>query len=197
MVESALSKWQLADGDARRPILEKALPNGHLRRRFDQLVRELVREGVPVGRFEVLLRCGWEEGTLFDALEHARAALIDELPGRDARPVRLPQHVESMLKQYWERNKEKTLTLPEALDDEIRDLLERELTRDGATANGEDVAFVVSIHRLRPYVSRLVDRHFPGVPVLSSAEVPDTRPAPEPAAEPPLYQRVRSRIPGL
>lgn len=182
MVDALLARWEAsvveADGEDAAEWAEgrrRALPDERARRRFAQVVRELVREGVSVRRIGLILKVG-VDGPLFECVERARKVLRDDLPTDGRRIVAMPAETEAVLIEWWKRNRCRSLTLPEELDRKVAEQVAPYVRAngDGRDPNGSagPAALVVQAAAIRPFAARLVERHFPGVPVLSSDERP-------------------------
>jgi hypothetical protein len=173
-----LDEWESrspADAEQRRELRVRTVPDETSLARLAEVLRGLVREGVPVTDVTSILEALSTAPAAFDRLqriEYARAALADSLPGADGsrRLVRVPRDVEKTVAAWTHRRRGKRfLALPGDEAGTARAALRGDLDGVDGTA-----CLVVSDPALRPFVQKLLASEHPGVPVLSMSELPDT-----------------------
>jgi type III secretory pathway component EscV len=172
-----LDNWGKSPGIA--SLAKTILPDQTSRWHFAHLLRDLVRENVPIIAREDLLRSLQDisfqgENSRETALCAARLALKKYLPGNGPAATRLalPEWVENKTTSYIRTDDGKAyLALPRS---EAREILRQ--IRLIMRASSREQALVTRSGWARPFVRRLVRTEFPSLAVLSREEVlaPDT-----------------------
>jgi tetratricopeptide (TPR) repeat protein len=173
-VEDLIARWM--DADDGPFVILTALPDRRARLRFARLLRELVRDGVPITDWRRLLDAARGEPLTVDYLGTAvrlmRQRLRELLPGNEptvdrfslpeAWEVTLAEHASGRHPRVVLRDSEDTLAYLGAIDDHVAQ-------EDGP------VALVVRWAELRPVVRALIEAELelPNLSVLAADELLD------------------------
>jgi len=171
-VETLISTWGQQEGGA--SLIESALPDQASRLRLVSVLRTLVKEGVPITRWEEILtafQSAESKGSdLSGVVRAVRLRLKDLLPGNkpDVQRLELPLKWEEVAIAKWLREEHGKVffTPPPA---EVHELL---LEIHGLVdAKDRRFALVTRSSELRPFIRRLTEFEFPDLMALSNEEL--------------------------
>lgn len=178
-VQSWLVQWQWdADQEERSVLFDVAVTDDAAQRRLVHMLRDLVKEEVPVRDLTSILKAFSDANPRYpetsEVVENIRMALRTELPGNQSgrKLVGLsPGFEEAVSRWVWERDGTRFLALP---IEEARELLGAVREHlDGREVR--NLTLVVKRSGLRPFVRRLVAVQFPTLPVLAEVELVEER----------------------
>jgi type III secretion protein V len=176
-VEDLLEEWgKESDGAA---LIAAALPDRPARLRFARLLRALVKEGVPLTSWRMILEVARHTGLsaeeISPALREVRVHLKEQLPGNESSAARagLAPELETMASRWIRREAGKTFYAIPA--EETQQLLAA--VRELQAVHGPNFTLIVRDAELRPYLRRVVELEFPRVMVLSEEEQSSRSPA--------------------
>jgi tetratricopeptide (TPR) repeat protein len=171
-VEALIKAWGEEEGGA--SLIEAALHDQASRLRLVAVLRALVKEDVPITRWQEILEAfqsaELKGNDLSEIVRAVRLRLKDSLPGNkpDVRRCELPLKWEEEIPAKWLRreNGQAFFTAPpaetHALLMDIRSLVD--------TYNGR-FALVTRSSELRPFIRRLIEFEFPDLMALSREEL--------------------------
>ncbi len=162
-------------------LVDDLIPNVLKETEVRKVLQNLLREGVPIRSlpviFETLLEHGESVKDIDYLTEQVRRALRRQIVGPliaddgKLHAVTLDPDLEkSMIESITGEGEERTIALNPDLLREFVDKLSKEL--EGVMKKGYSPVVVTS-GSLRPYLSRLISRFVPNVPVLAYEEIPD------------------------
>ncbi|HEX8282822.1 MAG TPA: FHIPEP family type III secretion protein [Pyrinomonadaceae bacterium] len=145
------------------PLVTEVLPDHASALRFGRVLRELVRENVPVNGLAEILRAArtteLAQGNFIEILRGVRLQIKGVLPGNTgaAATVNIPDAFEARVAGYLhEEGGEKTLTVPVVEVSELFGSLEALLAAEGRSQTSTDeLAFVVADPHMRFHLSHL------------------------------------------
>jgi tetratricopeptide (TPR) repeat protein len=172
-LEFQVDEWT-SQGEARLELRQRALPDRRARTDFARLLHRLVVEQVPLADLGPVLECyakARDEGLDSPAkLERMRAAVAMSLaPGQfDRSLIPLAGYLERRIEAFVGAvGQDRALMIPTREAEEILAEVDRVLGDIAPSA----AALVVSNDSVRPFVQRLVDSRWAGVPVVSQTEL--------------------------
>jgi tetratricopeptide (TPR) repeat protein len=189
-MESLLKEWGKDEGCA--ALMKEALHDHDARLRFARMLRQLVKERVPITNAKEILQAVQDadltQEHVNDAVRAARLRLKSQLPGNQlqSKRIELPVDLEERIAGSMKHELGKSflaISLEEALEmqTEIRELVE---VRDRHSV------LVAQDARIRPFVRRLVELQFPDVMVIARQELltPENCRGSEQSTKPPLLE---------
>lgn len=170
-VSNLLQEWEgETDGAG---LIQTVLPDEAARFGFARLLRELIKERVPITAWREILETVGRTGTAparqAETLRALRLRLKSQLPGNreNDRRITVPAEIEDLLSPWiWEQKEAPFLAIP---PEETQALLAA--VRELADADDRHAVLVIARPPLRPFLRRLVEIEFPHMMVATREEL--------------------------